>query len=43
MPYASLNGDGNTKQCIASINALGVLPAEKEKMFGGNLLRLIGA
>ena len=42
MPYASANGDGNAKQCIASINALGVSPAEKERMFGGNLLRLIG-
>ena len=41
MPYASQNGDGNTK-CIASINALGVPAAEKDKMFGGNLLRLIG-
>lgn len=42
MPYASVNGDGNTKQCIASINALAVPPAEKEKMYSGNLLRLIG-
>lgn len=42
MPYASTNGDGNAKQCIASINALGVPPASSEQMFGGNLLRLIG-
>ena len=42
MPYASANGDGNAKQCVASINALGVPPAEKERMFSGNLLRLIG-
>ena len=43
MPYASANGDGNAKQCIASINALGVPPASSARMFGGNLLRLIGA
>jgi hypothetical protein len=42
MPYASANGDGNARQCVASIHALGVPPAEKERMFGGNLLRLIG-
>jgi predicted TIM-barrel fold metal-dependent hydrolase len=42
MPYASPNGDGNTKQCVASIQALDVPPAEKEAMFSGNLLRLIG-
>ena len=42
MPYASANGDGNTKQCVFSIDALGVPPAEKDAMFGGNLLRLIG-
>ncbi len=42
MPYASANGDGNAKQCIASIDALGVSSAEKERMFAGNLLRLIG-
>jgi uncharacterized protein len=42
MPYASANGDGNARQCIGSINALGVPPAEKDKMFGANLLRLIG-
>ena len=43
MPYASANGDGNARQCVASIDALGVPPAEKSRMFGGNLRRLIGA
>jgi predicted TIM-barrel fold metal-dependent hydrolase len=42
MPYASVNGDGNAKQCVASIGALGVSPADKERIFSGNLLRLIG-
>lgn len=42
MPYASASGDGNAKQCIASIDALAVPPAEKAQMFGGNLLELIG-
>jgi aminocarboxymuconate-semialdehyde decarboxylase len=42
MPYASANGDGNSKQCIASIDALAVPPADKEKMFSGNLRRLLG-
>ena len=42
MPYASANGDGNARQCIASIDALSTPPAEKARMFGGNLLRLIG-
>ena len=42
MPYASANGDGNARQCIASIEALGIPAADKERMFSGNLLRLIG-
>ena len=42
MPYASANGDGNAKQCIASIDALAATPDEKARMFSGNLLRLIG-
>ena len=42
MPYASANGDGNARQCVASIDALSVPPASRERMFSGNLLRLIG-